>query len=86
MGWMAGVEGLEPPTHGLEIRCSIHLSYTPVARFRQPAAAPDDLMMVREPLPSQCLDRIILLLARNTEPPFTLTSWALESKPYGSAV
>ena len=26
---MAGVEGLEPPTHGLEIRCSIHLSYTP---------------------------------------------------------
>ncbi len=26
---MAGVEGLEPPTLGLEIRCSIHLSYTP---------------------------------------------------------
>ena len=26
---MAGVEGLEPPAHGLEIRCSIHLSYTP---------------------------------------------------------
>jgi hypothetical protein len=26
---MAGVEGLEPPTHGLEIRCSIRLSYTP---------------------------------------------------------
>jgi hypothetical protein len=26
---LAGVEGLEPPTHGLEIRCSIHLSYTP---------------------------------------------------------
>ena len=26
---MAGVEGLEPPTHGLEIRCSILLSYTP---------------------------------------------------------
>ena len=26
---VAGVEGLEPPTHGLEIRCSIHLSYTP---------------------------------------------------------
>jgi hypothetical protein len=23
------VEGLEPPTLGLEIRCSIHLSYTP---------------------------------------------------------
>ena len=27
---VAGVEGLEPPTHGLEIRCSFHLSYTPV--------------------------------------------------------
>ena len=26
---VAGVEGLEPPTHGLEIRCSILLSYTP---------------------------------------------------------
>gem|GEM_PF-3427831 len=26
---MAGVEGLEPPTLGLEIRCSIRLSYTP---------------------------------------------------------
>jgi Phage integrase family len=26
---MVGVEGLEPPTLGLEIRCSIHLSYTP---------------------------------------------------------
>jgi hypothetical protein len=26
---MAGVEGLEPPTLGLEIRCSILLSYTP---------------------------------------------------------
>ena len=23
------MEGLEPPTHGLEIRCSFHLSYTP---------------------------------------------------------
>src|SRR5690242_11313112 len=28
-GRMAGVEGLEPPTLGLEIRCSILLSYTP---------------------------------------------------------
>ena len=27
---LAGVEGLEPPTLGLEIRCSIRLSYTPV--------------------------------------------------------
>ncbi len=26
---VAGVEGLEPPTLGLEIRCSIQLSYTP---------------------------------------------------------
>jgi hypothetical protein len=26
---VAGVEGLEPPTLGLEIRCSIRLSYTP---------------------------------------------------------
>ena len=29
---MAGVEGLEPTTLGLEIRCSIHLSYTPALR------------------------------------------------------
>ena len=29
---MAGVEGLEPPTLGLEIRCSILLSYTPERR------------------------------------------------------
>ncbi len=27
---MAGVEGFEPPTLGLEIRCSIRLSYTPL--------------------------------------------------------
>jgi hypothetical protein len=26
---LAGVEGLEPPTLGLEIQCSIQLSYTP---------------------------------------------------------
>jgi hypothetical protein len=26
---VVGVEGLEPPTLGLEIRCSIQLSYTP---------------------------------------------------------
>ena len=31
---MAGVEGLEPPTHGLEIRCSIHLSYTPLTPYK----------------------------------------------------
>ena len=30
---MAGVEGLEPPTLGLEIRCSIRLSYTPTCIF-----------------------------------------------------
>ena len=29
---LAGVEGLEPPTLGLEIRCSILLSYTPEIR------------------------------------------------------
>lgn len=28
---MAGPGGLEPPTHGLEIRCSIRLSYGPPA-------------------------------------------------------
>ena len=28
-GKVVGVEGLEPPTLGLEIRCSIRLSYTP---------------------------------------------------------
>ena len=27
---MAGVEGLEPTTHGLTVRCSNRLSYTPV--------------------------------------------------------
>ena len=31
---MAGVEGLEPPTHGLEIRCSIRLSYTPPSPYK----------------------------------------------------
>ena len=30
---MAGVEGLEPPNLGLEIRCSILLSYTPEVLF-----------------------------------------------------
>ena len=30
---MAGVEGLEPPTLGLEIRCSIRLSYTPAMLY-----------------------------------------------------
>ena len=34
MKCMAGVEGLEPPTHGLEIRCSILLSYTPPAPYK----------------------------------------------------
>jgi hypothetical protein len=29
MALVAGAEGLEPPTHGLENRCSIQLSYTP---------------------------------------------------------
>jgi hypothetical protein len=28
---MVGVEGLEPPAVGLEIRCSIQLSYTPAS-------------------------------------------------------
>ena len=31
---VAGVEGLEPPTLGLEIRCSILLSYTPAPNER----------------------------------------------------
>ncbi len=31
---VAGVEGLEPPTLGLEIRCSIRLSYTPKMTYR----------------------------------------------------
>jgi len=30
---VAGVEGLEPPTLGLEIRCSLRLSYTPESLF-----------------------------------------------------
>ena len=29
---MARLEGIEPPTDGLEIRCSIRLSYRPMAR------------------------------------------------------
>lgn len=29
---LAGQEGLEPPTTGLEIRCSIQLSYCPLVR------------------------------------------------------
>ena len=28
---LAGQEGLEPPTTGLEIRCSIQLSYCPIS-------------------------------------------------------
>jgi hypothetical protein len=32
---LAGVEGLEPPTLGLEIRCSIRLSYTPITDSSQ---------------------------------------------------
>ena len=39
---MAGVEGLEPPTLGLEIRCSILLSYTPKAATTSYHAAGDD--------------------------------------------
>ena len=36
---LAGVEGLEPPTLGLEIRCSIRLSYTPARIMAMIAAA-----------------------------------------------
>jgi hypothetical protein len=31
--YMAGVEGLEPPTPGFGDRCSSHLSYTPIGRI-----------------------------------------------------
>jgi hypothetical protein len=48
-----------------------------VARFRLPAATPDNLMMVPEPLPPQ---------GRGGASPLrvTLASWTLESKSYGS--
>ena len=38
---LARLEGIEPPTDGLEIRCSILLSYRRGVRFRprQPSAA-----------------------------------------------
>jgi hypothetical protein len=39
MTWLAGVEGLEPPTPGFGDRCSSQLSYTPTAMQRCPAAA-----------------------------------------------
>lgn len=32
---MVGQEGLEPPTLGLEIRCSIQLSYCPIRQTRR---------------------------------------------------
>ena len=31
---MARLEGLEPPTHGLEGRCSIRLSYRRIAELK----------------------------------------------------
>ena len=36
---MAGVGGLEPSTLGLEIRCSIQLSYTPPLKLKELAIA-----------------------------------------------
>jgi hypothetical protein len=35
---MAPREGLEPPTRGLEIRCSIRLSYRGAAERREPSS------------------------------------------------
>ncbi len=41
IAWLARLEGLEPPTIGLEVRCSIHLSYRRISEAKR--ACPRDI-------------------------------------------
>jgi hypothetical protein len=49
-------EGLEPPTYGLEIRCSIQLSYWRIIHVRKPGIIAPPIARIKPimaPLPEQ---------------------------------